>query len=197
MSASIPIPYAVGSRVWLARVSQDAEWVPCYACAGTLRHSVTLGNGETHLVACAECGADHRFDYDYDSSAHFHTRPGFTERHGIRVEVEEVTLTGVEVRGEEVNYTSSAPGGGRYIYRLEGLFATEEEARKHAAEVLVPAAQKAEDERLMNNLSHGRVTERTRKAAQSAAWWVEKRNKALEELAKIERRIARIKGGGK
>lgn len=191
MSGSIPIPFAVGSKAWLARIAQEPEWVDCPSCNGTMKHSVSLGCGETHVVWCGECGADRRFDYDHSYNSD--SVPGKTRRYGIRAEVECVTLEGVEVRGEEVNYTSSARNGGRYIYRCEGLFATEAEARAHAEVVLIPKARQMEEERFVNNLRHGRGRSKAEDVARKATFWARQRAEAVETLARIDRRIERLK----
>lgn len=192
MSGSIQIPFAVGSKAWFATIRQDAEYVPCHACAGTLRHSVTLGNGHTEVVWCEGCGADRRFDYDFNMGS---GEPlGKSRVYRIRAEVVEVTLDDVEVRGAEVNYTSRGPDGHtHYIYKCENLFATEAEARAHCDAVLVPEAQGREDERLANEVSPGRRTRRAQQAARTAAFWHRNRAEQVERLARIDARLARLK----
>lgn len=193
MSGTVNIPFAVGSKVWWARVNTEAEWVTCPACAGTMKHSVTLGNGETCEVWCEECGAARRFDYEYGLDSH--ASPGKVRRYTVRAEVEEVTLASVEVRGDEINYYGEVNGSSRYIYRSEGLFATEAEAREHSETVLVPKARAEEDERFVRSF-HSRFTKKNtpEKAARSAAFWQDKRRKLAEDLARVEARLARLKG---
>lgn len=190
MSGSIAIPFSVGSKVWWARVNRDAEWVTCPSCAGTLRHTVTLGNGEAHVVWCEDCGASRKYDYDYDLSQH-ENNPGFVRRYSVRAEVEEVTLAQVEIRGEEINYYGEARGNSRYIYRCEGLFATESEARAYCETVLVPAAAKEEEDRFARSMSRGKYD--MEKIGRNAAWWAKQRKEAAETLARIDRRLERIK----
>lgn len=192
MSGSIQIPYAVGSKAWLATIRQDAEYVPCHACAGTLKHTVTLGNGHTEVVWCDDCGAARRFDYDFDMGSG--ELLGKSRVYRIRAEVTQVTLDEVEVRGDEVNYKAHGPDAHtHYIYKCEALFATEAEARAHCDEVLVPEAQRREDERLASEVSPGRRTHRSKEAARKAAFWHRNRAEQVERLARIDARLARLK----
>lgn len=194
MSGSISIPYALGTKVWRAAVERDAEIVTCPVCAGTLKHSVTLGNGETCEVFCDECGAANANDYGHSWLEQRGIPVGMVRRYRIRPEVEEVTLAEVEVRGEEITYYAPSPRGGRWIFYMKDIFPTEAEARAHSENVLVAAAQRDADALFLNNLVHGRLTEKTKKAARSAGWWWTKRKEAVETLAKIDERLARLKG---
>lgn len=192
MSGSIPIPFAVGTKAWLATIRQDAEFVRCHACAGTLKHSVTLGNGHTEVVWCSDCGADRQFDYEFNAGSY--ELLGKSRVYRIRAEVVEVTLDGVEVRGDEVNYTGRDSGGeARYAWKCKGLFATEAEARAYCDAVLVPEAQQREDERLANEVSPGRRTKRAQEAAQKAAFWQRNRAEQVRALERIDARLARLK----
>lgn len=190
MSASLPIPFAVGSKAWHAHVASDGELVECPSCAGTLKHSVTLGNGETHEVFCRDCGAEHAFDYDYDLHENRRTA-GRVTRYRVRVEVREVTLADCEVRGDEITYHDA----GRSYFYARDLFATEAEARAHAEKVLQPAAQKEADDRFHMMFTHGRRT-KAKDAGWSAAFWADKRKETVERLAGIDRRLERIKALG-
>lgn len=193
MSGSIQIPFAVGSKAWLATIRQDAEYVPCHSCAGFLRHAVTLGNGHTEVVWCSDCGADRRYDYEFGLDSR--EVIGKSRVYRIRAEVVEVTLDDVEVRGAEVNYKAHGPDSHtHYIYRCEALFATEAEASAYCDAVLVPEAQKREDERLASEVSPGRRSMRAKRAAQNAAFWRRHRAEQVERLARIDARLARLKG---
>lgn len=191
MNGSIPIPYAIGSKAWLARVATETAWVTCPACNGTLRHVVTMGNGETHPVWCSECGADRR--YDYDHALDRDGPVGQVRAYPVRVEVAEVTLASVEVRGDEVSYYSESDGRSRYVYDAKTLFATEAEARAYAEAVLAPKAQAVEDDRLASYVAPGRRTRRAEEAARHAAFWLRHRKEHADRLAAIDRRIARLK----
>lgn len=192
MSGSIQIPYAVGTKAWLASIRQDAEYVPCHACAGTLKHTVTLGNGHTEVVWCSDCGADRRYDYEFALDRR--EVVGKSRVYRIRAEVAEVTLDDVEVRGAEVNYKTRGPDSHtHYIYKCDGLFPTEAEARAYCDAVLVPEAQKREDERLASEVSPCRRSMRAERAAQKAAFWRRHRAEQVERLARIDARLARLK----
>lgn len=189
--ATIEIPFPVGATVWRATVDQSCEFVTCRACAGTLRHSVTLGNGETETVFCDACGADRAFNYDYGTPS---DRPPGTERkYSVRALVEKVTLADVSIRDGKVEYQGAERNGSRYIYDAESLFATEEEARAHSDAVCVPAAQKREDERWVGHYGPFRGKQTAEKAASDAAFWHRKRKDVAAELERIDRRLARLK----
>ena len=193
MSASIAIPFPIGATVWHAEINREAELVTCPSCAGTLKHSVTLGNGETHVVWCSDCSASHAFDYEYATSDHLH--PGKVKRYTVRAEVRQVVLGSVDIRGDEVTYYESPRPSGLCLYSGT-LFATEQEAMHHSATVLTPKAAKEEEERFV--LSFGvRFTRKNtvEKAASSARWWRERRKKAESDLAAINARLARLNGG--
>ncbi len=191
MSASINIPFPVGATVWRATVDQSCEYVTCRACAGTLRHSVTLGNGETETVFCDACGADRAYNYDYESPR---DRPPGTERkYSVRALVEQVTLADVSISDGKVEYRGETCGGSRYIYDAASLFATEQEARAYSDAVCVPAAQKREDERWVGHYGPFRGKQTAEKAASDAAFWHRKRKDVAAELERIDRRLARLK----
>ena len=191
MSATLPIPFAVGSEVWRARITNAPFYVPCPSCVGTLKHTIILGNGETHVVWCDDCSAHYAYDYDF-SMSEGRVPPGQYQRYQTRAEVEKVTLTSVDVRGDEITYHTSGNG---YAY-VADLFADEAAARLHAETVLKPKAEKQDEENFNRHVFHARSDQARAKQAGSAASWRNARIKAVEELARIDRRIERLKAGG-
>jgi len=107
--------FNVGEKVWIASHGRQEFHDPCPVCFGKLFVTVILGNGELVETPCSYCGLG------------FDGPRGWTTEYRIEASARQITITGREIREDEVTeVTYYGPGG--YCYSKNIVFETEAEA---------------------------------------------------------------------
>lgn len=130
--------YALGDTVYRGSYEREEHYITCPDCGGTRRILVTLHDGTTITVECGGC---------YPGGCEPST--GRIKQVTMNCRAKAHTVTGVNLRGDSVQYQLDADAAGNYSLADEHeLYATREEAL--AAADLNRTAQEAEqNKRLM------------------------------------------------
>jgi hypothetical protein len=110
--------FEIGQKVWLASWESFADYVTCPDCGGTGRLRVTFHDETTVSIECAGC------------SAGYEPPKGYLKVYNRRAMVEEVTITGVEIRDGKPEWKSDR----RYIMDERDVSETEAGALERAKE---------------------------------------------------------------
>jgi hypothetical protein len=96
MTASLPIPFAIGEIVWCCGNGRIEELATCPECAGTRALTLIQGNGEQVSIACACCSRGYGSPSGYVNRVRHEHRP------------ERFTCARVDVSGDEIRYRDDA-----------------------------------------------------------------------------------------
>lgn len=169
---SIPIPFAIGEKLWHAAPDPDARWEVCDTCFGKLKITMILGNGEEHTLDCAAC----TIGYGQPS--------GRIQTHRIRYTPKEFVPTKVSMSGNEFHYSRDESGQFAYASTLtreksECQVMCDELNAKHAAE------------------EHGRVVHNRKSKRRDMAWsvgyWRGQLRKAEAEVERLREHLGIVK----
>lgn len=165
---SIPIPFAIGEKLWHAAPDPDAQWEVCDTCFGKLKITMILGNGERHTLNCAAC------------TLGCGQPSGMIQTHRLRYAPKEFIPTKVSMSGDEFHYSRDESGQFAYAKSLtrdrgECQVMCDELNAKHAAE-----------EHTRN--IHIRI-EKRRTMAWSVGYWRGQLRKAETEVARLRERL--------
>ena len=167
MSATIPIPFAIGETVWHAGYGSTETFDECPECAGTKTLTLIQGNGERVSLACACCSSG------YDPSR------GYVKRSVSARTPHPVTLGSISLRGAEITYFEGEYPSGTCL-NPQDLFRDQAECQKRC-DALNPDADAQEHNRLIANMMDKRG-----KMAWSVHYWGRK-VKDLERNLKAAR----------
>jgi hypothetical protein len=173
MSASIPIPFALGEQLWCAAYDPRETWITCPECDGTRAIEMIKGNGERVSLECGHCSHGYEPPRGKVKQCVYESRP-----------IPFVPLR-VATSGDEFTYSESPPGATSYSFRYaKDLFRSREECEARCA--AIDAERKADDEkRAVHNLASKR-----RSLAFSASYWSRKVADIERELATAKARLA-------
>lgn len=124
--------FKIGDTAFRASYDKQPKWITCPDCLGSKHVKMILGDGTEVTIECGGCDPG-----GYEPSK------GVIRQYDYVTVVKEFTVTGVNVRAEEINYELNNFGGGSYYSSDEkDLFETREEAqadgerqrREHEAE---------------------------------------------------------------
>jgi hypothetical protein len=124
----------------MASFDRVGKSITCPDCLGSAKVKVTLGTGEEILIECGGCDPG-----GYQGST------GRIPQYDYAVKVARRTITGVNLREDNVEYSLDGEHGQRYIGYQEGdytVFATEDDA-KVGGEALRAKYEAEENKRLL------------------------------------------------
>lgn len=181
MSASIEIPYAIGTVLWWPGNGYQEKTIVCPECVGAKVVTLTLGNGESYGVACACCGVG--FD---PPTGHVTIR--YTEHAPQRFECATVEAAGNEGFRYRDTLGHSALVSDLFVDRAQCLAVCAERNERHAL-----------------YLFEGQIRVRTDDARRKLAWsvhyWRRQRAEHVKDIEYIDARLRAIglratNGGG-
>lgn len=110
MTATIPIPFAVGQKLWAISTGHSETWITCPECNGTKILTLVKGNGEIIELRCNYCERD------------FEPR-GIVRRVVYDCQPLPFVPKRVEMYGQEFRYSESSPDATAYqFYESSDLF---------------------------------------------------------------------------
>ena len=169
---SLPIPFAIGQKVWWIGQGHNTRVIVCPECMGTKAVTMILGNGTEISLGCRACTS------------------GFNSPTGTRTEIyyEHIPHLFIctDVRAEGRGEFRYAGGGHDYI-NSETLFEDHAECIKECDRLNEEKTQQERDRDLQNILGA------RKDMAWSAHYWTRKRSDLRKELESVERRLAAIK----
>lgn len=158
--------YEIGDKVFAASFERVDNWEICPDCCGSRYLTVIMGDGSQATIQCAECAAG------YDPPRGKVSRPKFS------TQPKRATITGMEVKPDEIRYYSDS-----YIWNEQDLYLTEDEA-KEAGEILAAKYWEEENKRYTRKNKHDRTwawnVSYYRKSLKDAQGRVEYFTKALD-----------------
>jgi len=165
--------YHVGDKVWWAKYEKQSVKKPCPICFGKMRVTVILGNDDAVETDCTFCERGFQ-------------KYGYVEEYEYVSAVEEVTITGKEVRensdGKNIEYRY-----GNYCLSLDNAFLTKEEAEEKLKEKIATA--QAEDLRRREYCKK----ENPRKYSWHVGYYQRQKREALKTIERCDQKIAYFK----
>jgi len=170
MSASLPIPFAIGEIVWRCGNGHVEEYLVCPECAGTKALTLVQGNGEQVFIACACCSLGSDPPSGRVKRTRFEHRP------------ERFLCARVDVNGDVIRYRDDALSCS--YCEATRLFRSHEECQRACD---AENAQRAEEEkaRAIANLASKR-----RDMAWSVHYWGRKVRDLAKDLETARARLA-------
>ena len=173
MSASIPIPFAIGDELWWATINTRKEREVCPDCLGTCTVALVLANGSTHVLGCGNCdwGMEGPHGWVQRSESCFEPQPFIPRR--------------VWMSGEDIYYSEAAPDATCYTSaNVKDLFASREECE--AACVQRNAERRAEEEKRFFAATNRKRQDK----ANSVSYWRREAERLRKDLARVEAYLA-------
>ena len=121
--------FEIGQEVWLATWEATTNYVTCPDCGGTGRIRVIHHDDTMMSIECAGC------------SRGYEPPKGYLQVYDRQARAEMVTITGVDVNGDEIKWRSARS----YAMDEADMFETEAEALARAAEKAAKADQEERD----------------------------------------------------
>lgn len=110
--------FKLGDKVFKASYERREKWVVCPDCLGSKHLKVTLGDGSEVTIECGGC-----------DPGGFEASTGRIRQYDYVTEIKEYTVTGVNLRAEEVGYELNNFGHGSYYTGTnKDVLGTKEEA---------------------------------------------------------------------
>lgn len=122
MDTEVKSQYKVGDKLWYARCEWVAVKNTCPICFGNLVVKLILGNGEEVILPCECCARGYNPPTGYVEEYEYVNTPQL-------VTITNITTT-VSESGTKTEYKASP-----YVYEMDQLFPTEEEARVKGIEL--------------------------------------------------------------
>ena len=171
MTTDPRIRYDIGQEAWRATFGMTETSIICPDCGGGGRLRVTFDDNTTVSIDCANC------------SRGYEPPRGRVIVHERKPQAEKVTISGFDVRADEVEYRARAGSSSSWIIDDNQLFDTQEEAMQRA-EVLAAEYDREERERI------SKKEKDTRTWAWNASYHRRAIKRAKTELAYHEGKLA-------
>lgn len=141
--------FNIGDKVWYATSGSREQKVLCPECFGKRQLRVILGDDSEVLIPCEGCS--YRPEGYYDSYP-----SGYCRYYEWYAEPRLVTITGLEINQEKVEYRSHTGSGSYWCFKEDECFLTEEEA-KFKADQMVAEHNAKELEKIYTKEKHNRT----------------------------------------
>jgi len=173
VAASIPIPFALGQALWWVGSGYQEEWIVCPECCGTKAITMVRGDGTAVSVHCVACAVGFEPPTGKVKRIFYQHRPTpFVPRR-------------VEIRGQEILYSTSDPDAQCYSSVPASLLFASKEACQAACDALNAERTKHEEERAIAMLASTR-----RGLAWSVHYWGRLVKELERHLAQARARLA-------